>query len=254
MYRRTKIGIFSVFFKKQFYIAFINIFRFFYSPFGIFLEYIFRLGSYPKEIFIRTPIGKQNVTLYCSDDMITVVECFGKLDYPAKKDISCVVDFGSNIGISALYFLTRNTQLKVYLFEPLSQNIERLKRNLNGFENRYELDPVAVGLKNGTSSFGWEPTGRYGGLNKREMRNQVEVQVKNANEVVQDILNKKGTIDILKIDVEGLEEDIINNLESHLLKKIDRIFAETEFEGDLPGFDKKQYGAIAQFFKQKIIS
>ena len=30
-----------------------------------------------------------------------------------------------------------------------------------------------------------EPTGRYGGLNKREMRNQVEVQVKNANEVVQ---------------------------------------------------------------------
>ena len=186
--------------------------------------------------------------------MITVVECFGKLDYPAKKDISCVVDFGSNIGISALYFLTRNTQLKVYLFEPLSQNIEKLKRNLNGFENRYELDPVAVGLKNGTSSFGCEPTGRYGGLNKREMRNQVEVQVKNANEVVQDILNKKGTIDILKIDVEGLEEDIINNLESHLLKKIDRIFAETEFEGDLPGFDKKQYGAIAQFFKQKIFS
>ena len=186
--------------------------------------------------------------------MITVVECFGKLDYPATKDISCVVDFGSNIGISALYFLTRNTQLKVYLFEPLSQNIERLKRNLNGFENRYELVPVAVGLKNGTNSFGFEPTGRYGVLNKKEMRNQVEVQVKNANEVVQDILSKKGTIDILKIDVEGLEEDIINNLEPHLLKKIDRIFAETEFEGDLPGFDKKQYGAIAQFFKQKIIS
>ena len=67
--------------------------------------------------------------------------------------------------------------------------------------------------------------------------------------MVQDILNKKGTIDILKIDVEGLEEDIINNLEPHLLKKIDRIFAETEFEGDLPAFDKKQYGAIAQFFK-----
>ena len=174
MYRRTTIGIFSVFFKKQFYIAFINIFRFFYSPFGIFLEYIFRLGSYPKEIFIRTPIGKQNVTLYCSDDMITVVECFGKLDYPAKKDISCVVDFGSNIGISALYFLTRNAQLKVYLFEPLSQNIERLKRNLNGFENRYKLDPVAVGLKNGTNSFGCEPTGRYGGLNKKEMRNWLD--------------------------------------------------------------------------------
>ena len=252
MYHRTKFGIFSAFFKKQFYIAFINIFRYFHSPLGVFLEYVFRFGSYPKEIFVRTPIGKQKVTLYCSDDMITVVECFGKLDYRAGKDISCVVDFGSNIGISALYFLTRNTQVKVFLFEPLPKNIERLKRNLQGYENRYELDPVAVGLENGTCSFGWEPTGRYGGLNKSEMENQVEVQVKSANEVVQDILNKNETIDILKIDIEGLEEDVLNNLELHLLKKIDRIYAETEtaFEGDLPGFKKEQYGAIAQFFKQ----
>ncbi len=40
--------------------------------------------------------------------MITLVECFGKLDYLADEDISCVVDFGSNIGVSAGYFLTRN--------------------------------------------------------------------------------------------------------------------------------------------------
>ncbi len=251
MYHRTKKGIFTAFFKKQFYIAFLNIFRNFHGPLGVFLEYLFRSGSYPKTILVRTPIGNQKVTLFCSDDMITAVECFGKLDYRAGKDISCVVDFGSNIGISALYFLTRNTQAKVYLYEPLPKNIERLKGNLLGFENRYELDGVAVGLENGTGAFGCESTGRYGGLNKNEFENQVEVQVKNANEVVQDILSKNATIDILKIDVEGLEEDIINNLEPHLLKKIDRIYAETEteFEGDLPGFKKEQYGAIAQFFK-----
>jgi len=251
MYHRTKFGIFSAFFKKQFYIAFVNIFRFFHSPLGIFLEYVFRFGTYPKEIFVKTPIRKQKVTLYSSDDMITAVECFGKLDYRAGKDITCAVDFGSNIGISALYFLTRNTQVKVFLFEPLPKNIERLKENLHGFENRYELDSVAVGLENGTCSFGYEPTGRYGGLNKSELEDQVEVQVKNTNEVIQNILNKNATIDILKIDVEGLEEDIINNLDPQLLKKIDRIYAETEteFEGDLPGFKKEQYGAIAQFIK-----
>ena len=108
-----------------------------------------------------------------------------------------------------------------------------------------------MGLENGTCSFGYEPTGRYGGLNKSELEDQVEVQVKNTNEVIQNILNKNATIDILKIDVEGLEEDIINNLDPHLLKKIDRIYAETEteFECDLPGFKKEQYGAIARFIK-----
>jgi FkbM family methyltransferase len=251
MYQRTKKGIFSAFFKKQFYIAFINIFRYFDRPLEIFLEYVFRSGSYPKEIFLKTPIGKQKVTLYCADDMITAVECFGKLDYRAGRNISCVVDFGSNIGISALYFLTRNSQAIVYLYEPLPGNIERLKENLHGFENRYELYPVAVGLENGTCSFGCEPTGRYGGLNKSDLENQVDVQVKNANEIVQEILNKNATIDILKIDIEGLEEDVINNLTPELLIKIDRIYAETEteFKGDLPGFKKEQYGAIAQFFR-----
>ena len=251
MYRRPKKEIITAFFKKQFYIAFFNIFRYFQKPLEVSLEYVFRFGSYPKEIFVKTPIGRQKATLYCSDDMITLVECFGKLDYCAKENISCVVDFGSNIGISALYFLSRNNRVKVYLYEPLPKNIERLKGNLQGFEKRYELGAVAVGLENGTSKFGFEPTGRYGGLNKNEMETQVEVRVKNANEVVKEILTKNEAIDILKIDIEGLEEEVINNLELSLLKKIDRIYAETgtEFQGDLPGFRKEQYGAIARFFK-----
>ena len=45
------------------------------------------------------------------------------------------VDFGSNIGISALYFLTRNPSVQVYLFEPVPSNIERLRENLKGYEN-----------------------------------------------------------------------------------------------------------------------
>jgi len=44
-------------------------------------------------------------------------EIFCRLDYLAKTDIKVVVDIGSNIGISALYFLSRNKQAKCYLFE-----------------------------------------------------------------------------------------------------------------------------------------
>ena len=68
------------------------------------------------------------MTAFSHHDLITIIECFGKLDYKAPKNLSVVIDFGSNIGISALYFLTRNEGVKVYLFEPVPRNVERLKK------------------------------------------------------------------------------------------------------------------------------
>ncbi len=41
-----------------------------------------------------------------------------------------VVDIGSNIGISALYFLTRNPACRCWLYEPVPRNVERLRANL----------------------------------------------------------------------------------------------------------------------------
>ena len=106
-------------FKRSFYLAFINIFIYFKNPLNVLVCYVFEVGSYPKKIFINTPLGLQRVTAFSHHDLITIIGCFGKLDYRASKDISVVVDFGSNIGISALYFLTRNSNVKVF-FLPLA--------------------------------------------------------------------------------------------------------------------------------------
>jgi hypothetical protein len=65
-----------------------------------------------------------------------------------------------------------------------------------------------------------------------------------------DILDKEGRIDILKIDIEGLETAIIKNLLAEDLEKIDRIYAETIFTENLPGFNKVQYGAVVQFLRK----
>jgi FkbM family methyltransferase len=248
MYKRPLKNILSALFKKQFYTAFINVFKFFERPTEILARYIFRRGEYPEQFVVRTPLGKHKVRLYSSDDMMTLVECFGKLDYPAANDISCVVDFGSNIGVSAGYFLTRNKNIKAYLYEPLPDNIKKLKLNLNEFESRYELNEVAVGLENGSAKFGFEATGRYGGL-ESDFPESIQVRVLKAEEVISSILKKEGHIDILKIDVEGLETGILKSLSPENLEKIDRIYAETVFTENLPGFNKVQYGAVVQFFK-----
>jgi hypothetical protein len=64
---------------------------------------------------------------------------FFRKDYRLPRDAGLVVDFGSNIGISAAYFVTRNARLKVHAYEPVTVNISRAKQNLAPFADRVEL-------------------------------------------------------------------------------------------------------------------
>ena len=244
-------------FKKSFYIAFFNIFIYFKSPLKILIRYVFEVGDYPKIFFVRTPLGLQCMTAFSHHDLITIIECFGKLDYKAPKSFSVVVDFGSNIGISALYFLTRNEGVKVYLFEPVPRNIERLKKNLKGFEERYELRECAVGIEDGCLDFACDDTGRYGGLIKGDAihfsqwdpKNIITVNVVLANKVLAEILTQQKYADIVKIDVEGYENKVLNSITRENLSRIDRIYAETTDGQEILGFSSESYGGLTRYYR-----
>ena len=246
-------------FKKSFYLAFVNIFIYFKGPLKILIRYVFEVGNYPQQFFVDTPLGLKGVTTFSHHDLITLIECFGKLDYRAPKDVSVVVDFGSNIGISALYFLTRNPSVKVYLFEPVPRNVERLRDNLKGFEKRYELSECAIGVEGGEFDFACEDTGRYGGLMKEgaEHFSQwttnkiISVQVLPASYALGEILDKHQFIDIVKIDVEGYENKILRHLKSNILARIRRIYAEIEGYYEIPGFFSERYGGIRRYYRIK---
>jgi hypothetical protein len=63
-------------------------------------------------------------------------------------------------------------------------------------------------------------------------------------------LAKHSAIDFLKIDIEGLEQDVIKAITPELLGKIRQIQAETgEFEYHVPGYSKTQFGAITKYEK-----
>ena len=244
-------------FEKSFYLAFINIFIYFRSPLKILIRYVFEVGNYPEKFFVRTPLGLQSMTAFSHHDLITIIECFGKLDYKAPKSFSVVIDFGSNIGISALYFLTRNEGVKVYLFEPVPRNIERLKQNLKGFDERYELRECAVGIEDGCLDFACDDTGRYGGLIKGgavhffqwDPKKIMTVNVVSANKVLDEILSRHKCADILKIDVEGYENKILNSITSEVLSRIDRIYAEIEDSQEILGFFSESYGGLTRYYR-----
>lgn len=245
---RKPSTILGAFLQRRHYRALKNMISVYNHPIQVLWRYISAQGKYPWKIKIKTPIGSIEPCLYSHHDLLTVNEIFCREDYSCPQQIDIVVDFGSNIGISALYFLTRNHHSYVYLFEPLPVNGEKLVRNLNGFEKRYSFEPVAVGLSDGQVEFGFEETGRYGGIGLRTGSSML-VPCKEVNKIIKDIIEKHENIDVLKIDIESLEKDIFLSICPKFLKNINAVFIENKFSSNpLPkNFDFKQYGSVARF-------
>jgi FkbM family methyltransferase len=186
-------------------------------------------GSYPWTCRVRTPVGTVPLTLYSHHDVWTVHEVFGREDYAAGLTLGAVVDIGSNIGVSALYFLTRNRSSRCWLFEPVPRNAQRLGQNLAGYEDRYVLDEAAVADAAGTFDFAVEATGRYGGL-EGQGTDRISVHCRRIDDVLEQVLEREPVIDVLKIDTEGTEAETAAAIPSGQLARIRRIY----FEADAP--------------------
>ena len=234
-------------FEKRHYTALWNIYRNYPDSVENLKRYVTARGEYPYHIEVRTPVGNIRPVLYSHVDLLTVNEIFCREDYLADEKVNIVVDVGSNIGISALYFLTRNHTSRCYLFEPDPRNVEKLRLNLARFGPRYALRTEAVSDISGMARFGIESTGRYGGI-EVDTGEYIEVPCLDINEVLKEILAMEEIIDILKIDTEGLEVRTVKHIRADFLKRIRRIYIEANPEEDLHPeiFDQRQYGSICQ--------
>jgi FkbM family methyltransferase len=192
-------------------------------------RYATERGNYPVTVSLRTPIGPITLELYSWHDSRTIHEIFFAHDYSIDNSPKVIVDFGSNIGISAAYFLSRNSVSKIYLFEPVPKNIDRLRTNLRQFANRLTLEEIAVGDNDEIVRFGVESTGRYGGIGL-QTGNYIDVICKDSKRVLQNIVDAHGRIDVLKIDVERMEKRIVNRLDEGLTSKIELMLVEHIFD------------------------
>jgi FkbM family methyltransferase len=202
------------------------------QPFDFLKRYGLKSGDYPAQVFLRSPIGNIGLYLYSWHDARTVHEIFISEDYKIDNNKRIIVDYGSNIGISAAYFISRNENSFIYLHEPVPRNIGRLKTNLHDFEGRYRLEEVAVGLSDGNVKFGIEDSGRYGGINLYTGR-EIDVECRDSNKLLAEIIERHGKIDVLKIDVETMERALVEYLTPELASKIDLILVEARFEKNL---------------------
>ena len=240
--------------KGRYYIAAHNMFRVYRNPIDAFARFLLAGGEYPASIVVNTPAGSLSLTVYSYDDILTVNEIFCRRDYPATARHRVIVDFGSNIGISAAYFLTSAPNSFAYLYEPYPPNIDRLRNNLRQFEGRYALHAIAVGEAGGEAEFGWEDTGRYGGIGI-ETGKYVRVTCRDFNEILKEIITRHGRIDILKIDIESLERQVTERIPVAIARNIDAIYVDYFGWNTNPleqTHNYRRYGSVAQFLNKNI--
>ena len=233
--------------RREHYHAALQMFRIYRNPFDGFRRYLLGMGDYPSEIGLRSPIGPIKLRAYSHHDILTINEIFCREDYFASGTEDVFVDFGSNIGISAAYFLTRSSRGFAYLFEPVPTNVMRLRNQLAVLD-RFSIDEVAIATQDGMARFGVEATGRYGGIgiNTNEF---IDVKCIDSNDALRTVIAKHGKIDILKIDIEGLEGEVVTRIPQCLLQNIHTIYAEWAWPANpIPNTHAyRQYGTVAQF-------
>ena len=101
------------------------------EPLKSIYQELFSVGKYPRLIKFKSPTGLHEVKLYSPNDFSTFNLIFCRQDYFTTNNFKTVVDIGSNIGISAVFWLTRYYQSKVYCYEPSSANY-KIRATLNG--------------------------------------------------------------------------------------------------------------------------
>ena len=206
----------------------------------------FSCGMYPKIIQIKN----FKIKIYSVDDFSTLNLVFCRQDYINLNNKRIVVDIGSNIGISTLYWLHNDSNCKIYCYEPSTINFKRLSFNLKKFKKNIILKKIAVDNKNYFSRLYLTKTGTNSSMFSRNKKNFEMIRVIDINSILCLLLKKYKYIDILKIDTEGTELNIIKSIKYNYIKKIKVINIEGKnYNSYLPNFFAFSFKGSASRFK-----
>ena len=140
--------------------------------------------------------------------------------FVAASDRPLIIDCGSNIGISVLYYKTLYPNAEIIAYEPDKKNFQLLSKNIA--DNKLQhvtLHEAAIWIENGT--IGFASNAAEGSSIANEGNNIISVPAVR----LADLLKKYEKIDFLKLDIEGAEDKVVADCGS-LLSRIENLFLE----------------------------
>jgi FkbM family methyltransferase len=196
---------------------------------------LFRNKMYRKLFFLilfkTTKITVNKMTIFAKDIKSFISEfdhIFYKEDYffRSNKKTPVIIDCGTNIGMSLVYFKSIFPKARIIAFEPdlsLHKTINSTIQ-INNFSN-VQLRSEAISNKNGETSF--FTAGDDSGSLYNQKKGSKPVKVKLYR--LKDLLENETNIDCLKIDIEGAETAVLKDCFEHL-HKVEHIFIDYHTE------------------------
>jgi FkbM family methyltransferase len=182
--------------------------------------------SLTVEADARTPV-------YETIHEVADYDCY-QLDRLSAPLDGCVIDVGGNIGITALALHAR-FGLPVYSFEPMPDNVVRLRQNveLNGLQSSIHIIDAAIGGRTGSvlADVTWEASvSARVGADLRAAADAPTTPVRMVS--LQDALaSVNESVFLIKLDCEGAEFEIIDQLTPGLAKDIPNLTFEIHDQG-----------------------
>jgi len=184
-------------------------------------EKIYETEIILKNIDIKKPILEfsDEDPIFCNYNEFFVDKIYDELNL---KNLTICFDIGSNVGLFTKYLKLNNCN-KIFCFEPNKTAFNSLQKNLKN-ESELELFNFAVSYNN-------EPLRLYIDDNNSLIssahavkNNYYDVETITLKDIFQ--RNKIQKVDFVKIDIEGMEFDLIENLEDSIFQKIDKFLIE----------------------------
>jgi FkbM family methyltransferase len=148
----------------------------------------------------------------------------GKAEYylPDRLQPEVILDIGSNIGTSILFFREQFPAARIYGFEPHPETFRILEKNVAGLPSievfNYGLGAVnaEVAVPFDGADFSRFTVAQLAGGNWSGPLSPTACRIRHAGEVVQELGLTK--VDLIKIDCEGAEFDVLSALPAELLQ------------------------------------
>lgn len=146
--------------------------------------------------------------------------------FKSETDSPVIIDVGANIGDSIIYFKWLYPNAKIYAFEPLAVAYNMLEKNvkINNFKNVFAYN-VALGNTEKTIQLFSDAKGtsRLSTINKSASKQNLKKDAKFQQIIIKKLSSYKKImalkkIDVLKIDIEGAEGAVFDDLQSVLIK------------------------------------
>lgn len=155
-----------------------------------------------------------------------------------NRDIKVIFDVGANIGNVTLAAARSFPKAHIYSFEPVSSTYKKLCENVSKYKDRvntynYGFFNVSIRLDIHISSFhGASSVLDQSRIYKKVHPHIKEIGIENIElHTIDSFMSNKNIdkIDIMKIDVEGVEKEVIEGGRETFKNKVDNVFLELSF-------------------------